>query len=690
MSALEASKKKSAPPIDWLAAVLIGALGAALAVGILEQIGTLFFYQNFAPEIIYKSCGLGFFHPGEIPLALRDFLLVQSQTFDCSVLDGAAELGPSGYFSRLQLYLSLAISFLWHGPVLEYRALWPIVALFSAAYSAGSFVLFRLFLPRLPAIFGGVVIAISPIALTLTLSFRDYSKAPFFIWGLVLLICVIRARAVRYAILWAAAAGATLGIGLGFRTDLIVLLIAGCLSLVAITRWSDLRLRLPSLVIFVVTAIGFAWPVLNVGSGSSFGSVVMQGLSDPFQRFIGLDNSIYGLGARYSDELALSSVAAKERPTIADWDENEAEALYGISQSITLSGHNVMGWLPLFAGDFATQGLKSLVWLTSMPALIANDRPIDPSFGGTVQSAFSFPGRLIYDVVGHSWLVGLGIVGMVAFVWRELSLRARYFPATLVLVGVVVASSTAQFAVRHIFHLEFLWLLSLLSLVMAWIDRDRLRSVFKPVVAGLIAFGVLVAAVYAGMVFHQQNALKEAFSDLLALPRETVASSTQHGAPSGFGSIVLEVPVPNDHVDIVQAPDDSMNNKIPLGGLQWDVRAEADRMILSFDDCPPADYEVKVGYAKSSTAWQPMDEVIIVPIAKQTGDVTQLLFSAFYRPTQHFSGVTVRPYSGQCRVELQRVRGDTPIPFIANVRFAPNWRMGQLYRGFGGFGAINW
>ncbi len=664
-------------------------LSATCSVIALNQAGTLFFYQNFTPEVIYAACGLGFQHPGTVPAVLHNFLLVREGSFDCALLDPAAPMQPAGLFARLQLYLSYSIALIWSPPIISYRDLWPLVAVFGGAYGAGVFVLFRLFFPCFPSVLGSLVVAMSPVALTLILSFRDYSKAPFFIWGIVFLIATIRASTVRTACLYALGAGVVTGLGFGFRVDLAVIIPIGVVALFAARRWGDLGLRIPAIIVFGVTSFFLAWPAASASNGSSFGSVIMQGMSDPFQRFLGTGRSPYSLGARYSDELVLSSISAAERPKMPMWDDNEGVAVYGISQAMKLSGQNALAWMPLFMGDIATQGLKSLFWLSAMPAMFAPDRPGDPGFGSLIVSTATAPGNFFYALVAHQWLVVFGIAGVAAFCLREVALRHRYFLGTALLIGLLAASTTAQFSVRHIFYLEFIWVFAMTSLGMAWQDRRQLRPALKPFAVGLGLLILLGGGTYVGTLLYQQSALKKAISETLALPRQTIHATSETIKADPATVLIVDIPVPDQYAQIVRSPDDSMNDKIPLVGLQWDVRAEADRLILSLTNCPEARYMVSLEYQKSSTVWQPLDETISTVVAEANG-VTRLLTSAFYRPTQYLSKITITPNPGNCSVKLERIAGDSQLPYLFTAVLPPDWESKQLYRSFGGFGAVQW
>jgi hypothetical protein len=671
--------------VDWLAALVVGLIGGGASVAVLTQVHVLFFYQSFTPEVVYAACGSGFGHPGDIPAALHDFLLARAPSFDCAALQDVPTLQPLGLFARLQLYLSYVVVALWGPPTLRYIDLWPLVGLLGGAYAAGGFALFRLFFRWKAALLGGLLIAISPLALSLVVSFRDYSKAPFFIWGVVFLLCAIRARTPLRACGWSALAGSVVGIGIGFRIDLVVLLLAGCLSLLVVTNWRDLLARVPAAAVFAIVTLAAGWPIFAASPGASSGTLLMQGLSDPYQRFLGLGAVPYGLGGRYSDELVLSSVAAKLRPVTPGWDAGERDALYAISQSMTRSGEEARAWMPLFVGDLATQGLKSLAWIAAMPALMAEGRPPDPGFGGLPRSKVTAPGLLVYGLLGHAWLVPLALAGLIAFGWRELAFRPRTLLPTIVLFGLMAASTVVQFSARHVFHLEFVWILALLSLGAAIYERHRLLPVWKPFTASLCVLVVVSGTIYAALLTYQNHALKAAFSDLLALPREPVDEQTR---PNG-SAVVMDVGLPAARSAITRAPDDSMDPGLPLRGIQWDVRAEADRLVLSMSGCPAGRYVARLEYATTATVWQPFDEEIEIVVGEEDG-TTQLVFTAFYRPTQYLSHVSVEPFSEACDIRLERINGTSPLPYLLTARFPPNWQDSFLFRRLGGFGGAPW
>ena len=179
---------------DLILALGCSAIGAILSFLVLLQAEKLYFFQWYMPEMVYSACGIGFVHPVEVPRAVMDFLLVRTTTFDCATLSMPAVVEPPGIFTRTQLYLALAVSALWRFSSIDYRSLWPLVSLLGGAYAGGCFVLLRLFFGRLSALLGGLVLALSPVMLSMAMFPRDFSKAPFFIRSIVLLLLALRAQ----------------------------------------------------------------------------------------------------------------------------------------------------------------------------------------------------------------------------------------------------------------------------------------------------------------------------------------------------------------------------------------------------------------------------------------------------------------------------------------------------------------
>jgi hypothetical protein len=669
--------------LDLILALGCSAIGAILSLLVLLEAEVLYFFQGYMPEMIYSACGFGFVHPVEVPRAVMDFLLVRTTTFDCATLSMPAAVEPPGVFVRTHLYLALAVSALWRVFSVDYRSLWPLISLFGGAYAGGCFVLLRLFFGRLSAFFGGLVLALSPAMLSIVMFPRDFAKAPFFIWTIVLLLLALRAPTPRKLLLWTALAGAVVGAGYGFRTDPIVLLPVGVLFLaLGLGGWAW-RLRASALVAFIAATLLLASPMLLSRNQVGFGTVFMQGLSEPFRVALDLGEAPYALGQRYSDELVLSSVAADLRPTDPQWDAREARASQGVSQSVTRSGPYVRSWAGFFSGDLATQALKSAAWIIGFPALIA------PARRGLEATGWGRSGlratrllSLLYNVLGRSWLPAICAVGFIAFFWRVTAADPRAAFALFVMFGSLLCYPVVQFSIRHVFHLEFVWVLALLALLHLPSNVPGLRRVAPRFAASCAIVLVAVIGVRAGLIAYQDRSLHDLFGSLLKQPRELVTS----GRSETGGNVTFSVPLPREYRALVEGRPDSMTNFIGEG-LQWDVRAAADRLLLTVgtSDCPAGKFNLSFQYAKRDGVWQPFDHDITVEIAEDRLDPTIVLVPAFYRPSQYFSGIRVPGSRAACIAKIERVAGATKLPVILTAVLAPGWEYRPLHRAFGGF-----
>ncbi|MCP3370973.1 hypothetical protein [Bradyrhizobium cajani] len=669
---------------DWVLGVGFALLGAVLGAAVLYQSRMLYFYQAFMPEMVYSACGHGFVRSPVTPPPMVDFLFGRSPVFDCATI-GIAPEEPAGIFFRTQLYLGWAVSALWRVTSISYSNLWPLVSALVGAYACGCFVLVRLFFARWPAAAGAALLALSPVMLSMVPYFRDFSKAPFFIWAIVFLILTIRAELPRMALLWAALSGVAVGLGVGFRSDVFILLPIGIIALMVASGLKRWMVGIATMAVFVATALLSAAPLLGGGSAGASGVLLMQGLSDPFQSYLDLGPVPYSLGARYSDEIVLSSVAADLRPADPGWDAGEGKLGHSVSQAITRSGSYLLSWLPYFAGDVTTQALKSAAWVVVFPELVAPGRVnLDP--GVPVRAAPQIARLLnrLYDRLANSWVAIVCAAGFIAFFWREAAVRPREAFALFLMFGALLTYPVVQFSVRHVFHLEFIWILAALSFFSVPFEWSRLRGVLpRFLIVAAIAFVGLIS-MYAGMAMYQDRVLRHQVEALLAEPREPIAlvskSSTSEAA-------IFSLPLPDRYRALVESAPDSMTPKLGEQSLQWDVRAAGDRILLTFggESCSEGTAAVSFRYATREGIWQRLDHSISVDLPQDRASFSTVLVPAFYRPTQYLSDIQLPAKYSTCLVKAERMIGQTKLPILLDAVLAPGWQNRPLHRAFGGF-----
>jgi hypothetical protein len=677
--------QKTSDRMDLSVAAAFLGVGAAVGTLVLFEARNLYFYQAFMPEMVYWACGLGFSHPINPPPLLLEFLFGRITSLDCAALSASPSLGKSGYFFNSQFYLGWSVSALWRVTSVNYHNLWPLFSILVGGYASGCFVLLRLFFERWTATAGALVLMLSPVGLSMIVYLRDYAKAPFFIWTIVLLILTLRARSWRTTVIRTFSAGVTLGVGFGFRSDIIILLPIGIATLALGIGPSSLRRCAGGIMAFTFGTLLLASPIMIGGNVGGFGLFFMQGLSEPFRIYLGVGPAPYDFGARYSDELTLSSIAADLRASDPEWDAHEGAAISTISQSIMQSAPYVIGWVPYFVSDVVTQALKSAAWIVGFPALVAPGRQgLDPA--GPVRAGPPIALHLtwLYDLLAQRWLPFVCGVGLVVFLLYVAASSILEALALFLMFAALLLYPVIQFSIRHVFQLEFVWIVSVLALIRAPFEWAALRPVLPRVfiVASTIAISVL--AIRAGLAVYQNQVLHKQFESVLARPRETIEIANPSEQD---GKTVFEVPLPERYRSLVESAPDSMNDRIAEVGVEWDVRAAVDRLLLTLGgaNCRVGKLTLSFHYIKRERIWQPLDHDLVVEMPEDQVQHTVVLTPAYYRPTQYFSAIEISKEHADCLVKLERLQGHFTLPSILTAVLTPDWRSRPLYRGFGSF-----
>ena len=653
-----------------------------------------FFYQAFVPESVLWACGYGLQHPREIIAPLYAFLSGEVREFSCSSLGPLRGSGTAGLFAALQPYMTWSTAILWRLFGVSYHSLLPLVYVLYGAYTSGSYALSRLFLGRRLAITAAIFLAASPLAVSMVAMLRDFSKAPFFILAIVFLIKAIRASDLRNSLLFAVLAGTSVGIGVGFRSDLFILLPIGALVLAvgarSVSGAPSLQRRMSRVLVsatFVLSLVIVSAPVwMHINTAAAGGNLITQGATEPFRVLTGLRPAGYAMGWAYSDELTLSAVAAAQRLIEPDWDAREmsAEALRDVTRASTQSTVSLLQWADMFAGDFLAQAIKSSGWILGLPAFMVRANQLEYPMGDLL-SSFP-PARLtlgVYSLLGKNWFIYFGSLGMLTLLWKSFIRSRREALCLLVLLGFLIAYPAVQLSTRHIFHLEFIWVIGILSLISVGPSlRDNWRELPRFATYGA-GFSVFVAFCYLVAEQYQSYVLSHEVAKLLMLERQPVPTQP---VLLDNGDRLFEVGVPALYQPLIEARPDSMTPDLPFQGLQWDVRAAADRLLLhvSGESCQFQNLKAVMKYSHTPRTWQPLDAELVLLKTPKSG-MASLLFPAFYRPTQHFQGVVVPKAFSDCRVVIERIVGVSRLPLMFTANIEGKRILGRSYKAIGNY-----
>jgi hypothetical protein len=676
---------------DRSLALIIFVLAAVVGVTFLNEVKLPFFYQNYMREAVMWSCGHGFVDPVLKPVELTEFTFNSRASLSCDVLNSVTATQPAGLFVRLHLYLASLVGLLWRAFGVSYTSLIPLFAAMHGAYALAIYFLTRQFFEKWIAFSLSALLALSPVAIGTLFLLRDFSKGPFLIGAVALLVLAIRQTEVRKIVIITAGAGAVLGFGYGFRADVLIMAPIGIMMLaIGMSPTAGWLGRAAGIGSFAAGILMLAMPVVIIsGQGSGgLGAMVLEGATDPFQRFMGLSAAPYSLGGQYSDELTLSSIAADLRPVAPDWDKSEGVATQSMTQAYTRSTAYLAAWVSLFAGDFATKALKSAAWIAGFETLAEPaHQALDP--GGSIRRTV-WIGTLL-DPVFHSlsakWMPWVGCAGLLAFLLQAFGRSPREAAALSFLLVSLMCYPAIQFSVRHLFYLEILQWLGLLSLVTVGINWRRLLPALPRFTIWAMSIAGMAGLIYLGLLTWQDHELKAEVLRILSSQREPVSISRTTGAESGSR---LSFPIPDRYRVLVTGAPDAMNKDLPYVGGANRVQAGADRLLISVGglDCAPGPFRIEFVYDKRSDVWQPLDHAIEVIVPANPNLRSLVIAPVFYRATQNFAALVVPPGRETCIVGVERVQSGMPgLPIVFSVVLPPGWQNLKFYQKFGGFGA---
>jgi hypothetical protein len=275
------------------------------------------FYRGSFDVAVMDACGKRFVRvasPVEVR-GLAEFLDLRSKTFDCRSIPDEVRTAPPDLFQAMSRYMMKSAAVLWRWRGVSWAALEPLFALAFAATAVATYALMRVAMrPWLAGILT-VAFASSGSQLNNLPHLRDYLKAPFVIAVLAFAAWIATARLGKGGLcLCSAAAGAVVGIGFGFRTDLLL----GVPAVIVAIWISDpkheghwLRLKSVATILFLTVGILSAFPLLRTySSANNSWHVTILGLMTPFDEQLAIAAPFYSLGHFYNDTYANAIISS--------------------------------------------------------------------------------------------------------------------------------------------------------------------------------------------------------------------------------------------------------------------------------------------------------------------------------------------------------------------------------------------
>jgi len=649
------------------AAVVLALFGAAFAVSLtamrqFREAGVEpFFYQsNFEPAVML-ACGRGFGIAASPPQELTDFLLVKRDHFDCALLPGSTAIQPLTSAANANwYYLYGAAAGVWTLAGVSWTALDTLVSLMGGVSAIMLFGLFRTVAGRAVSVAFALILVMSPANLTRLLSLRDYSKAPFVLAAiLILVVMLLRPWSHPRMLALAGLYGAVVGFGYGFRTDLAVMVPFGAVVVALFPpgalRANWLRNGQAAGVLLAAFAV-VASPVIG---GLKFGGCQFHfsllGLTTPLTQELRLTAPIYRFGDQLTDEF-IEVKAADFASRVLDapvpaWCSAEYD---------NATGQLYTAMATTFPADLVVRAYASVLMILRVGLAVPEMmQPMAPFPANAAASAgYAIINRVTSLLAPAGPLLVLVALGMA---WAQ---SVRLGLALSVFVLFLGGYPAIRFEERHWFHLRFLpWWAALVVIAQilpaarhGWTRPAMVRGVVG--VAGLL---LALAGALGAVRMVQARSVRVLVGEYLAAPTEAVASVIERG------SFVRVDWHPHDYGMLPQ---------------HWG----SDLLSVSVDPtlCGASPQAVRVTYQADGPAHD-LSTTLDLPVSSGNGGPTRLFIPVFWKglgdhTNLKFEGLEVVSGPGSCLGPISRVSARAALPLWIHLQAAADWSRQPLYQ----------
>lgn len=443
-----------------------------------KDVRTFVMWQQFYSPAVAIACGYGYVNLPSFPDdSLVRFLEAKTDTFDC-----ANALSPEKYptiqgdISGCRYLIALA-GLLWRVVGPSWHSVKFVIAMLYALMGVATFFLARTVIGTGLSIGVSVLYVSAPANIELMSRLRDLGKAPFILLACATLIMTVDSSSRRRVGL-ATVTGLLIGVGYGFRPDILALLPLSIFLLLVIAprklSWS--RRLTASLVLPIGFLLGAA-PALT--SNNPVGTnlmphVVILGLSHLSDYNLGVQPGNYSWGIKHDDKAVvemLNAYSALKSPKVK-------QVRYGYPEYGRAGRSYLLEMLRTFPADMMLR--VEAVSLSLLNESVTDDFRLNKS--QTMQGVW---------LIGLVWLAVAGII-LIAF----------HYPHRALGFGLIFAYLTAvvslQYEDRHYFYMEVFSLISLFA-VLNFFVISRFRPSGKSIA---IAFGASATVLVIVQVFE--------------------------------------------------------------------------------------------------------------------------------------------------------------------------------------------
>jgi hypothetical protein len=674
--------------IDAAIAVLL--FGAAVWAGtayvhtVLAAGAEAKFYQNEFGPAVMVACGRSYVSPSlEAVPSLTAFLRQQRESFACADLPATVATerlsGPQATWK----YLLWTAAGVWRVRGVSWSRLMILSGIMLGLSTVAAYFVFRLGARWWIAAVAAFAVLTSPIHLRQLPHLRDYSKGPFLI-AIALLFGLVARPPLRPArLLWlAGATGAVLGIGMGFRNDVLIAIPAAVLVFVVFPPGpitANAKTKAAALAVGAATFILTVRPLIGAyadGGGASMPHVVILGLMTPFDEMLGVNaGALYAVGHSYNDSYAAAVVgdyAVRTRHV------EEPIAVYG-SVYDAAARDFLLRYARAFPADLLGRVLASTLTVIGLPASLSDS--LEP------------PRYLPDNFIAHAYAARTRVLYAVPLVW-PLAVAAALIVVSLdnlkLAIGLTLllvyfgGYPAIQFDDRHAFHLNIISIAAVAFLAERAVGfrarraaRDEPARSWRACARSALVFGTMVAAgillPVAVLRGYQQRTLRGIVEGNLAAARAPVETATE---PAGDGRVVIR-PIDLPAVNTARTHPQTVRSEYlvtELAGATCDCR----KVDLTYR------YEAANNYGDFThrATVRPSFETGVVNLV--AAPVYYLYGGIADRPSDtvlyRFKGIELAADERPCITRVSRVSDTGAAPLRLELNLPPRWREATLYQ----------
>ena len=644
----------------------------------------------YGPPAMFAA-GRGFYQPNtKASPELRAFLRNEVETLDPKTLPANIPAADSAVASYHR-YLLYVVAVFWVAFGISWGSLELLAAIMFGWCAVAIYGLFRLGMGRIISIVLAVVVMLSPPMLIMMPHLRDFGKAPFILTTIFLLAYLIKSKPT-----WARLRfllpllGLLIGIGLGFRQDIIIFIppaiLIVCISLYRVGSASFLR-RIGIFILFLVCLFGMAWPMLGrMEGGAEPYHPLVQGYSMKRMESLGIEPAAYAPLACGQDNYVFSVLYDYYRRVN---HEPKAHFKYN-SPGAEAAGRQWLIEMGIhFPADILTRGYASVLrslryadaytpWFTHLPPGLRELENIHLDFAAFMHRFGLFLGLAALLLIGvRNFTAGLGLIVFVVYVFGYVGLQCEF---------------------RHAFHLAFIpfWVLGFLINIPFGALRFRkaddgselsgpgFTSVAKATLLRAFAFilcsVILVVIPLEILRFYQQHEAKAVVAPIIAAPLkyvETVNDNTHGWALFNVEQASDELPeveknnITRTDLQALWAMATMFVDRFALEAPVWDTQA---RLMMAEFDASRMPKWLYIRYT-SRGAWNDFSQVVHLPVIPAKQGTVRYYFPVYElymsddRVTARniFAGVGVPEKDADSLMNLYQVTNVSECSFLVHL-----------------------